>query len=57
MVRINDENEEGLVLLVEDKFDTHEHSEQIARYLESAKMQRLDRARQFVSKVAHSYSD
>ncbi|MDE2965731.1 MAG: hypothetical protein OXU26_17625 [Acidobacteriota bacterium] len=38
LVRINDENEEGLVLLVEDKLDTDEHSEQIARYLESARM-------------------
>ena len=37
LVRINDEYEEGLVLLVEDKLDTHEHSEQIARYLETAK--------------------
>lgn len=37
LVRINDENVKGLVLLVEDKLETHEHSEQIALYLETAK--------------------
>ena len=36
LARINDENEDGLVLLVEDKVDTHEQSNQIARYIETA---------------------
>ena len=34
---INDENQDGRVLIVEDKVDTHEHSNQIERYLETAK--------------------
>ena len=34
---INGENEDGLVLLVEDKVETHEHSNQIERYIETAK--------------------
>ena len=34
---INGENEDGLVLLVEDKVGTHEHSNQIERYIETAK--------------------
>ena len=34
---INVENEDGLVLLVEDKVDTDEHSNQIERYIETAK--------------------
>ena len=33
---INDEDEDGLVLLVEDKVGTHEHSNQIERYIETA---------------------
>ena len=33
---INDENEDGIVLLVEDKVGTHEHSNQIERYIEAA---------------------
>ena len=37
LVRINDENQNGLVLLVEDKVGTHEHSKQIDRYIETAK--------------------
>ena len=37
LARINDENEDGLVLLVEEKVDTHERSNQIKRYLETAK--------------------
>ena len=37
LVLINDENEDGLVLLVEDKVDTREHSKQIERYIETAK--------------------
>lgn len=36
---INDQNEDGLVLLVEDKVDTHEHSKQIERYIETARKQ------------------
>ena len=36
LVRINGENEDGLVLLVEDKLGTHEHSNQIERYIETA---------------------
>ena len=32
----NDENGKGLVLLVEDKVGTHEHSNQIERYIETA---------------------
>ena len=34
---INDENKDGLVLIVEDKVDTNEHSNQIERYIETAK--------------------
>ena len=34
---INVENEDGLVLLVEDKVDTDEHSNQLKRYIETAK--------------------
>ena len=37
LVLINDENEDGLVLLVEEKVDTHEHSKQIERYIEKAR--------------------
>ena len=37
LARINDENEDGFVLLVEDKVDTHEHSKQIERYIEKAR--------------------
>ena len=37
LVRINDENEDGLVLLVEDKVDTDEHSDQIKHYIETAR--------------------
>ena len=37
LVRINDENEDGLVLLVEDKLGTHERPKQIERYVETAK--------------------
>lgn len=37
LARINDENEEGLVLLVEDKLRTHEHSDQVSRYSEKAR--------------------
>ena len=37
LARINDENEEGLVLLVEDKLRTHEHSDQISRYSEKVR--------------------
>ena len=37
LVRINDVNEDGLVLLVEDKVDTDEHSDQINHYIASAK--------------------
>ena len=33
---INDESENGLVLLIEDKVETHEHSNQIERYIETA---------------------
>ena len=36
LARINDENQSGLVLLVEDKVGTHEHSNQIERYIETA---------------------
>ena len=36
LARINDENQSGLVLLVEDKVRTHEHSNQIERYIETA---------------------
>ena len=36
LARINDENQSGLVLLVEDKVATHEHSNQIERYIEIA---------------------
>ena len=39
LVRINDENQNGLVLLVEDKVGTDEHSKQIERYIETAKKQ------------------
>ncbi len=34
---INNESENGLVLLIEDKVETHEHSNQIERYIEIAK--------------------
>lgn len=34
---INDESENGRVLLIEDKVETHEHSNQIERYIETAK--------------------
>ena len=34
---VNDEDEHGIVLLVEDKVDTHEHSNQIERYKEAAR--------------------
>ena len=34
---INDENQDGRVLIVEDKVDTHEHSNQIERYIETTK--------------------
>ena len=33
---INDENQDSLVLIVEDKVGTHEHSNQIKRYIETA---------------------
>ena len=33
---VNDEDEHGFVLLVEDKIETHEHSNQIERYKEAA---------------------
>ena len=36
LARINDENKDGLVLIVEDKVETHEHSNQIERYIETA---------------------
>ena len=36
LARVNDENEDGIVLLVEDKVETHEHSNQIERYTEAA---------------------
>ena len=36
LARVNDENEDGIVLLVEDKVETHEHSNQIERYQEAA---------------------
>ena len=37
LARINDENEAGLILLVENKVETHEHSNQIESYIETAK--------------------
>lgn len=37
LARINDENEDGIVLLIEDKVDTHEHANQIERYVEVAR--------------------
>lgn len=37
LARINDENKDGIVLLIEDKVDTHEHSNQIERYVEVAR--------------------
>ena len=37
LARINDENEDGLVFLVEDKLGTHEHSDQISRYSEKVR--------------------
>ena len=36
LARINGENEDGLVLIVEDKVGTDEHSNQIERYIETA---------------------
>ena len=33
---INEENEDGLVLIIEDKVDTDEHSNQIERYIKTA---------------------
>lgn len=32
---INDENKDGVVLLIEDKIETHEHSNQIERYIDA----------------------
>ena len=37
LVVINDENKDGLVLIIEDKVNTHEHSNQIKRYIEMVK--------------------
>lgn len=36
LARINDQDEDGLLLLIEDKVDTHEHSNQIQRYIDTA---------------------
>ena len=36
LAQINDENQDGLVLIVEDKVGTDEHSNQIERYIERA---------------------
>ena len=36
LARINDEDEDGWVLLVEDKVETDEHSNQIERYIDTA---------------------
>ncbi len=33
LVRINDDNPDGLVLLIEDKVNTHEHSNQVDNYI------------------------
>ena len=37
LARINDENEKGVLLLIEDKVGSDEHSNQIERYIETAK--------------------
>ena len=36
LVRINDEDKDGLLLLIEDKVDAHEHSNQVERYKKKA---------------------
>ena len=36
LIRVNDENENGIVVLIEDKLGSNEHSNQIERYFETA---------------------